>query len=61
MATYIHVNIKRLDKNATMPTKAMSFVAGIYVYSTKNYEIPPCDRVLIDTRIVMQIPKEYYG
>ena len=58
---YIHVNINRLDENAMMPTKAMPFAAGIDVYSTKDYEIPPCDRVLIDTRIFLQILVGYYG
>ena len=38
MATYIHVNIKRLDESAIMPTKATPFVARVDVYSTKEYE-----------------------
>ena len=31
------------------------------MYSTKEYEIQPCDRMLIDMRIVMQIPVGYYS
>ena len=61
MATCIHVNIKRLDESAIMPTKATPFVAGIDVYSTKEYEVQPYDKMLIDMRIVMQIPVGYYG
>ena len=61
MATYIHVNIKRLDKSAIMPTKAIPFAAGVDVFSTKEYEVQPYDKVLTDMEIVMQIPVGYYG
>ena len=61
MATYIHVNIKRLDESAIISTKAMPFVARVDVYSTKEYEVKPYAKMLIDTAIVMQIPVGYYG
>ena len=55
MATYIHV------ESAIMPTKATPFVARVDVYSTKEYEVSPYDKMLIDMRIVMQISVGYYG
>ena len=61
MATFIHVNIKRLDESAIMPTKTMPFVAGVDVCSTKEYDVQRYDKMLIDTGIVMQIPVRYYG
>ena len=58
---YIHVNIKRLDKSAIMPTRAMPFAARVDVYSTKEYEVQPYDKMFIDMGIVMQIPVGYQG
>ena len=61
MATCIHVNIKRLDESAIMPTKATPFVARVDVYSTKECEVQPYDKMFIDMGIVMQITAGYYG
>ena len=61
MATYIHVNVKRLDESAIMSTKTTPFAARVDVYSTNEYKVQPYDKMLIDMGIVMQIPVGYYG
>ena len=53
--------IKKLDANATLPTRGSSEAAGYDIYSIDNVNIPPFGRKLISTGIAMTVPEGTYG
>ena len=55
------MKIKRLNDNATMPTKGSEYAAGWDLYATEDAVIEPAGTVLIGTGWAMQIPIGYFG
>ncbi len=57
------VNIKKLDKRATIPTYGSEFAAGADLYALTDGEvtIEPSKTVLIHTGISMEIPEGFGG
>lgn len=53
--------IKKLDANATLPTRGSSEAAGYDIYSIDSVNIPPFGRKLISTGIAMTVPEGTYG
>jgi dUTP pyrophosphatase len=47
------LNIKLLNDNAKIPTYGSEFAAGLDLYSSKDYEIPPQTRQLVSTGIAV--------
>lgn len=52
---------KKLSTNALTPTRATDQAAGYDLYSNMRYIIPPRNKCLIFTDIMLQIPIGYYG
>lgn len=68
----MNINIKKLDKNAKIPTRADAGAAGYDLYACytptnngeNNYDsvlIPPHERRFIHTGVAMAIPEGYFG
>ena len=58
----ISVNIKKIDKDAILPTYGSEFAAGADLYSCSDtVEIAPNDTVLIHTGIAVELPEGYVG
>lgn len=68
----LNVNIKKLDKNAKIPTRGSQYAAGYDLYACytptnsgeNNYDsvlIPPHERRFIHTGIGMNIPSGHFG
>ena len=55
------MNIKLLDPNSQIPTKATANSAGYDLYSCCNIIIYPLERMLVKTGISIEIPEGYYG
>lgn len=56
------LKIKKLDENATIPTRAHETDAGLDLYSIEeNVTINPQSRLTIKTGISIEIPEGYYG
>jgi dUTP pyrophosphatase len=56
------LKIKKLDENATIPTRAHESDAGLDLYSIEeNVTINPQSRLTIKTGISIEIPEGYYG
>lgn len=57
------VRIKKLDKNATIPTYGSQFAAGADLYACTDMPITinPHQTVLVHTGIAMEIPAGYAG
>ena len=57
------INIKKLDKSATLPTYGSDFAAGadLYALIESNVEFQPGETILIHTGIAMEIPEGYAG
>lgn len=55
------VKIKKLSKNAILPTKGTEYSAGYDLYSAECMVIYPQDNRKIHTGIAMEIPEGYFG
>ena len=55
------MNIKKLNINAKIPTRANPNDAGADLYSIESLVIPPLSRSIVKTGIVLEIPESYYG
>ena len=55
------INVKKLEPNAKIPTRANQSDAGWDLYSLVTRSISPSQRVTIRTGISLQIPEEYVG
>jgi dUTP pyrophosphatase len=56
-----HLNIKLLNKNATMPKRGSATAAGLDLYSSETVTIPPLSQHLLQTGISMEIPPHHFG
>lgn len=52
---------KRLNPNATLPTRGSSKAAGLDLYAVEPATIPAKGRAVIPTGIAVAIPDGYYG
>lgn len=57
------INVKRLDENATMPTRGSDYAAGYDLYAnlTESVEIRPYKTQKIGTGLSFEIPEGYFG
>ena len=51
----------KLSENATAPTRASEFSAGLDLYSAGDFEIKPNDSCLISTDLSIAVPCNCYG
>ena len=56
-----HLNFKRLDPRATLPTRGSQQAAGLDIFSIEEVAIEPQQRVLVRTGLAVAIPEGYYG
>ena len=61
MSTPHPLYIKKLDANATLPTRGSSEAAGYDMHSMDSVTIPPFGRTLVSTGIAMTVPMGTYG
>jgi dUTP pyrophosphatase len=52
---------KRLDANATLPTRGSSAAAGLDLYSIEQVSLAPNERALVRTGLAVAIPEGHYG
>jgi dUTP pyrophosphatase len=52
---------KKLETNATLPTRGSAQAAGLDLYSIENVVIEPKQRALVRTGLAVAIPEGYYG
>jgi dUTP pyrophosphatase len=57
----MEIKIKKLSKNAVIPTNQTGLEAGYDLYSTEDAWLRPHERRLFKTNIAMEIPDGYYG
>jgi dUTP pyrophosphatase len=55
------MKIKRLNKEAKIPTYANPKDAGMDLYAVRNYKIKSKDVALIDTGIAIELPRGHAG
>lgn len=55
------IKIKKLTKNAIVPTKANKSDAGCDLYANRHYQIPSLEWVAVKTGIAIAIPDGYVG
>ena len=55
------IRIKRLLKDATIPTQGTPGSAGYDLYAAQGAEVPSGETVSIDTGLAMAIPDGYFG
>lgn len=55
------MNIKKLDKNAIIPTRGSACAAGYDLYSCMQCEIPAGKTEKIKTGIAIELPTGYFG
>lgn len=55
------LRVKKLDQNATLPTRGSGGAVGYDLYSTDEVVVPPTHRALIGTGIAMVLPSGVYG
>ena len=52
---------KKLDPNASTPTKACEWDAGYDLYACENATIAPMERAIVPLGISVEIPRGFYG
>lgn len=59
----MNVNIKKLNDNATIPTRGTKYSAGMDLYACieEPVVIEPHKTVMVDTGLAMEIPEGYFG
>jgi len=55
------LEFKRLEPEATLPTRGSVAAAGLDLYSINDVTIPPRQRVLARTGLAVAIPEGFYG
>ena len=55
------LRFKKLETNATLPTRGSAQAAGLDLYSIDNVVIEPKQRALVRTGLAVAIPEGYYG
>ena len=55
------LKFKKLDPDATMPTKATDEAAGMDLYSTVDAIIAPGHSAMISSGLAVEIPKGFFG
>ena len=57
------VNIKKLNENATIPTRGSEYSAGMDLYAciTEPITIQPHETVKIETGLAIELPHNYFG
>jgi len=55
------LQIKKLSKNAIIPSKASKLAAGYDLYSAVDTIIPAKDKSICNTDIAIAIPPNHYG
>lgn len=63
MITTMHVNVKKLNENAVLPTYGSANAAGADIYACLDapLTIAPHETVMIHTGLAMEIPEGYAG
>ena len=59
----MNIKIKKLNDNATMPTKGSEYAAGydLYAANTEMITIYPHETVKVGTGLAMELPHGYFG
>ena len=57
----MNLRVKKLDQNATLPTRGSGGAVGYDLYSTDEVVVPPTHRALIGTGIAAVLPVGVYG
>lgn len=59
----MNIKIKKLNKNAIIPTRGSEYAAGVDLYACidKPIEIQPHETVKIGTGLAMELPTGYFG
>lgn len=57
----MEINIKKINKEAVIPTCGTEYSAGMDLYSITEGEIKPGENLTIHTGICIEIPTGYYG
>lgn len=57
----LYIEVKKLNENATVPTKAYESDAGWDLYASENAVVKAGDRAVIKTGISMSIPEGWAG
>lgn len=59
----MNIKIKKLNDNATMPTKGSKYAAGydLYAANTEMITIYPHETVKVGTGLAMELPHGYFG
>ena len=55
------VRVKKLDKNATIPTQSNSSDAGWDMYALEDTVLEPSSRTLVKTGVSLEIPPDFVG
>ena len=55
------LRFKKLETNATLPTRGSAQAAGLDLYSIEDVVIEPKQRALVRTGLAVAIPEGYYG
>jgi dUTP pyrophosphatase len=55
------LRFKKLETNATLPTRGSAQAAGLDLYSIEDVLIDPKQRALVRTGLAVAIPEGYYG
>ena len=53
--------VKRLDRSATLPTRAHPGDAGLDLYANESAALAPGERAMISTGIAVEIPAQHAG
>ena len=57
----MELKVKKIHKDAVLPSRAHEFDAGLDLYSTQDLDLLPSERKQIKTGIAMAIPEGYAG
>jgi len=57
----VSLRFKKLDANATLPTRGSAAAAGLDLYSIETVKLPSKQRALVRTGLAVAIPEGYYG
>jgi len=55
------LHFKKVDANATLPTRGSASAAGLDLYSLEHVRLDSHDRLLVRTGLAVAIPQGYYG
>lgn len=59
--THPNLKVKRLNQNATLPTRGSATAAGYDLYVAKSVILEPNSQAIVSTGIAMQIPDGWFG